>query len=163
MPRKKTATKAVAKRKKPGTPGKPRGTLSKKARSMMEMLEKKRFNPVEEFLGMYLEERALYTELLETMKDEDKRPEMSKSDERLFKFLAGELRLSLETLFKYVFPTLRSIESKGDVGTRPILNFNLNPQVEMKQVEPSEPVIDISTNETRNVGLIGLLNEKTSD
>ena len=61
----------------------------------------------------------------------------------MFFQLHKEIKDSLKTFFKYSYPTMRAMQVKGDVGSRPIFNINLGVPVK----EPIE-VVNINSDES---------------
>ena len=115
------------------------GKLSKSAKTFLDIMKESfGFEPAKEFIELYANEQALYQELYLRYTSKTKRRRMVPADIHMFWKLHAELKDTLKTFIKYSYPTLRTMDVKGDAGTRPIFNINLGvpPAPEMKNTTP---------------------------
>lgn len=116
------------------------GKLSKKAQTFLDIMKESfGFEPAKEFIELYSNEQTLYQELFLRYTDKLKRRRMHKTDVAMFWRLHAELKDTLKTFIKYSYPTLRTMDVKGDLGQRPVFNINLGvpPAPEIKDVTPT--------------------------
>jgi hypothetical protein len=120
------------------------GKISKTSATFLAIMKEEfGFEPAKEFIELYSNEQYLYQELYLRFTNKNKRRRMSILDINTFWKLHAELKDTLKTFIKYSYPTLRTMDMKGDGGSRPIFNINLGvpPEPKMKNVSPT---IDIT-------------------